>query len=43
MHDLPPEIINIIMEYKAAFEEHERWIVFLERIFSSLLWPLVES
>ena len=42
MH-LPPEIKAIIMSYKEAFEEHERWIMFLERIFSSLLWPLVES
>ena len=31
------------MDYKEAFEDHERWIAFLERIFSSLLWPLVES
>jgi len=40
MH-IPPEILAIIMDYKELFEEHERWVAFLERIFSSLLWPLV--
>lgn len=46
MRRLPPEIEAIIWDYKLAFEafeEHERWIAFLELIFSSLLWPLVSS
>ena len=41
--DFPPEILAIILDYKEAFEEYERFIAFLERIFSSLLYPLVES
>jgi hypothetical protein len=36
---LPKEIISIIMDYKEAFEDHERWIAFLDRIFSTLLGP----